>query len=146
MTGDGRQIGSCLIELNARLQSSENSHHSKVTIRNKPVRRSGRTARSWHIDVVFHRILWNRRQNANYSMRAIVHLKDFAYDVRIAAETFLPIVKAQHQYRIGAAHIIAGNESSAHQRLHTQNVKEVCRDYRSLNAFWLVLAIKNERH
>ena len=69
--------------------------------------------RGRHVDVVFLRKLWYRRQYPDYNMDSIVHLKLPADDCEVATKTALPVLVAQHKYRFSPMLFVIQAECTA---------------------------------
>ena len=79
-------------------------------------------------------------------MRPVVHSKDAAHDVPVAAVTLLPILVAEHEHCVAARLFVVWNEGPAKNRLHAEHVEEVCRHYTGLHALRLAATVEYETH
>src|SRR6185312_8860239 len=78
--------------------------------------------------------------------RPIVHTKYFADDVWIAALVMLPVIVAKHQDRISLRRFIALEKVAPEQRLHTEDIEKVVRDYAGLHALGGIVSQQQKRH
>ena len=79
-------------------------------------------------------------------MRPVVHLENFAHDVRVAALVALPVFVAEDQDGGRVHAVVGGNEGAAQQRLDAQHVEEIGRDHGGLHALGGVLPDEQKVH
>ncbi len=79
-------------------------------------------------------------------MRPVVHLEHLADNVGVAAELGAPVGVAQHQDRLGAAHVVRRHERAADHRLDAEQIEEVRRHHAGVDAIGLAAVDQIEVH
>src|SRR6185312_16185668 len=122
------------------------ANYSGAAIVERRLSRSKRTLNRRHVDVVLSGILRNRRQHANYHMRAIVHAECLTNYAWITTETVLPVLVTENNDCLSSCLFVVGGEGPAEDWLRTQHVKEVRRNHARLDSLRFRSPVKNEIH
>ncbi len=130
----------------AGLHAAEHAHHAVCAAgHHHGIHAEGARGRR-HVDVIFLRILRERREHADHGVRFVVHAEHFADHGGIAAEAAQPVFVAEEKDGRGARFFVVGGKISADQRLGAEDVEIIPGDNAGFHLLRFGAAEEDELH
>ena len=144
--------GNCrcgLLVRDAGAEASEDAERPECApvLRHVPFGRGAEGARQHgHVDVVLLRIVRHIGQDADNSMRPVVHLEYAPDNRRIGAELLAPIPVAEDEHRLGARLVVRLDEASSEDWRNAEEIEEIVGDHAGVDAIRLAAVQQIEVH
>src|SRR5207248_1594632 len=135
-----------LPKIDAWLDYTEYLHHAVPPVRDQLRIRTKGTRRRRHVNIVLVRILWDRGQNADHRVNAVVHGEGAIHHGGIAAKTSKPIFITQQQDGGRSGLLIIRTEVPSQQRLHAEHVEKVPGHYAGHNSLRFLAPKQDKSH